>query len=699
MKHWILPVRALIPARLLDGQRRFPWLARQARRMREPLWWGAILRLVSRLRARRRRRLELQLIATSGLLDSDWYLQAYPDVRHSGAIAAEHYLRHGATEHRDPCALFDSSWYLDRNPDVRKAGLNPLVHYLVHGAAEGRDPSPLFNAKWYLSQHPDVAASGMNPLVHYVRHGTREGLDPNPALRASRRLGQNGGLPYLLLPTDQVLDDDGYFVTRFMHYIWQSRPDLKLAFDLHEKESRLEYCKWFLMEASSEYALSAEAYPDELLAKLAALDGVVADKARLVLGEKRNMVLGERQKIALGGAPGQGHGFAQNLDAQTFADGANLIGHCRGEFGMGEQSRTVVRTFDAARMPFSVIDCPEAGFHGSADNSIDHLISDTQRYKTNIFNINANILPLHYFKFGRSFFSGHYNIGYWAWELSKCPPEFDLAFNLVDEVWAISDFVAQSVRSRSPVPVVNMPMAVSIPLLRGRYSKAYFGLPPDCFQFIFTFDAASYLARKNPVAAVRAFRLAFPGGDEKVQLLLKTMNVPAQDPLWNELIAQAEMDRRIAIMSRRLRRDEVLGLNSVCDAFVSLHRAEGFGFSLAEAMLLGKPVIATDYSGSRNFAREGTACVVNYTLVPVPEGAYPFWQDQVWAEPDVEQAAALMRRLVDDDPYREGIARSGRSFVLDNFNEKTIGARYAARLDELKRNRFRAVRPLQRGPV
>jgi glycosyltransferase involved in cell wall biosynthesis len=164
-------------------------------------------------------------------------------------------------------------------------------------------------------------------------------------------------------------------------------------------------------------------------------------------------------------------------------------------------------------------------------------------------------------------------------------------------------------------------------------------------------------------------------------------------------MGEVAMDRRIAIMNRRLSRDEVLGLNSVCDAFVSLHRAEGFGLSLAEAMLLGKPVIATDYSGSRNFACVGTACVVNYKLVTVPEGSYLFWQDQVWAEPDVEHAAVLMRRLLNDDPYREHIARSGQRFVLDNFNEKTIGARYAARLDELKRNRFRAVRPLQRRPV
>ena len=162
------------------------------------------------------------------------------------------------------------------------------------------------------------------------------------------------------------------------------------------------------------------------------------------------------------------------------------------------------------------------------------------------------------------------------------------------------------------------------------------------------------------------------------------MNTRSEDPFWRDAGSRGENDARIAIMDKRLERDEVLGLNSVCDAFVSLHRSEGFGFNLAEAMLMGKPVIATNYSGSREFAREGTACVVDYQLVPVPESAYPFSQGQVWAEPDIEHAAVLMRRLAYDDSYRENIARSGQRFVSENFNEAKIGARYAARLEDLK---------------
>ena len=351
---------------------------------------------------------------------------------------------------------------------------------------------------------------------------------------------------------------------------------------------------------------------------------------------------------------------------------------------MGQVVRATARALDAVQTPFSMIDNQIVGGHGFADDSTRHWITNIKKYRTNIFCINADSLPLLYFGLGRSVFPNCYNIGYWAWELSKCPPEFNLALAMVDEVWAISEFVAESFRTRSTVPVVNMPLAVSLPVLQRKYSKSYFGLPENCFQFLFTFDAASYVDRKNPIAVVRAFRLAFPRGDEKVHLSIKTMNTRSEDPFWRALIAEAKIDSRIAIMDKRLERDEVLGLNSVCDAFVSLHRSEGFGFNLAEAMLMGKPVIATNYSGSREFVREGTACVVDYRLVPVPERAYPFSQGQVWAEPDIEHAAVLMRRVAYDDSYRENIAQAGQRFVSDNFNEAKIGARYAARLEDLK---------------
>ena len=588
--------------------------------------------------------------------------------------------------------LFDRAWYLARNPDIAATGADPIVHYVMFGVHEGRDPSPSFNSRNYLAHNLDVAAAGANPFVHFVLHGKREGRggagDSAPAVTELRPPGiqfetASGVMAHLMAPTEAPFNDDGYFITHFMHYTWQLRPDLQPVFDLANKSSRLEFCKWFLLEASREYGLPAEAYSDQLLAKLTPCGGAVGEKAGSVLGEKRRLAATARSTDARA---------KSGAAAEPETHGASIIGYHRGEFGMGEFSRTIVRSFDAVGLPFSAIDYPEAGMHGKNDTSIEHLIGGTQRFKANIFNINPDILPSLYFKFGEDFFADHFNIGYWAWELPKCPPEFDIALGMVDEVWALSDFTADSLRTRSPVPVFSMPLAVSVPALRRQYTKRDFGLAEDSFTFLFTFDAASYLGRKNPIAAARAFKQAFPRGTEKVRLVLKTMNVPAAAPLWDALVAEAQSDPRIQIMNRRLGRHEIVGLNSVCDAVVSLHRSEGFGLTVAEAMLLGKPAVVTNYSGTRNFAREDTACVVDFDLVPVPAGQYPFWQDQVWAEPDVAHAASLMRRLVDDEPYRRDIARAGQSFVSENLNEQVVGARYAARLDQLRKISFSSAR-------
>ena len=341
---------------------------------------------------------------------------------------------------------------------------------------------------------------------------------------------------------------------------------------------------------------------------------------------------------------------------------------------------------------------PRPACHGGGDHSIAHWIQNEQKFATNIFHINADVLPSLYFRFGEDFFKGKRNIGYWAWELSQCPREFDVAINMMDEIWGISEFVTESFRTRSKVPVVNMPLAVSLPTLTQHYTKTQFGLDPNCFQFLFNFDAASYLERKNPLAVIQAFKRAFPRGDERVRLLLKTMNVPHANEMWRAVEAMAAEDSRIRIMDKRLSRDEVLGLNSVCDAFVSLHRSEGFGRNIAEAMLLGKPVVSTNYSGSVDFAKAGTACVVDYKLIPVPASVYPFWKDQVWADPDTEHAADLMRRLARDEAFRTTIARAGQAFVKENFNEETIGARYAARIDEFERTRVRVPKPISEPP-
>ena len=503
------------------------------------------------------------------------------------------------------------------------------------------------------------------------------GYDAEPALADSHQPATAESIYRILEHLNQpALPDaaNSWPYSRFMLHLWKIRPDLQQALDLNTEEGRKNFSHWYLLSARHEYGLPASAYPNYVLEGLASSDSGSVRKAALELLEADRAA-----------QPDTDAGISECLDSGL--SGANLIGYARGEFGMGEHVRMVARACAEAGAPFTVIDFAEMGFHGNRDQSVDAWISVEQKYATNVFHINADSFPPLFFHYGPRFFANRTNIGYWAWELAKCPEEFDLALGMVDEVWAISDFVRESFQQRSPVPVVNMPLAVSLPELKGQYDKKFFDIPEDCFAFLFTFDAASYLDRKNPVGVVQAFRHAFPGRNEKVCLILKTMNAQENDPLWKQLRQEIDGDERIHLITSRMTRDEILGLNSVCDAFVSLHRSEGFGRCIAESMLLGKPVIATNYSGSRDFAREGTACVVDYRLVPIQEGRYPCWRGQVWADPDIEHAAWFMRKLVNDAVFREYIARAGQDFIRKNFNEKTVGEKYAERLMEIAAHR------------
>lgn len=559
---------------------------------------------------------------------------------------------------------FDPQRYLECNPDVAAAGFNPYEHYICFGWKEGRR----VRATGEIGAEEVVRfESSMARTMPYCV-STATFAAGNALLRDW--VDVDGVAAYFMEPaSDAGLQGDGYTFTRLMQYIHSSRLDLQNAFALSTAGGRLGYAKWFLTQAAAEYGLTPEVFPADLLTRLEETGGGVAKAAR---------EMAKRRQLSVPASK------AADTGAVAGALGANLVGYAFGEFGMGEHVRMVARSLNAAGTPFCIID-QEVGVHGAGDASVSHWITDVPRYGINVFHVNADVFPPLYFKFGADFFRGRHNVGYWAWELAECPPEFDMALNMVDEVWAISDFVAASFRSRSPVSVLTMPLAVTVPALDpARFTKAYYGLPEDRFLFFFTFDAASYLDRKNPIAVVRAFKKAFGDDGAGVHLLLKTMNIEFGGRLWTELLEEVAGDARITIMSKRLSRDEVLGLNLACDAFVSLHRSEGFGRCIAEAMAYGKPVVVTNYSGSVDFAKEGTACVVDYRLVPVPEGAYPFGSGQVWAEPDVAGAATAMQRLATDETFRRQIAAAGRDYVRAHFNESLIGKKYELRLQQIR---------------
>jgi glycosyltransferase involved in cell wall biosynthesis len=226
-----------------------------------------------------------------------------------------------------------------------------------------------------------------------------------------------------------------------------------------------------------------------------------------------------------------------------------------------------------------------------------------------------------------------YTIGYWAWELAKFPEEWRSSFEFVNEVWATSRFPYEAIAAAATKPVFLMPPAVAIPQPKHGLTRADFGVPEKKFVFYFGFDWRSYASRKNPLATAAAFRRAFPRRAAPVCLVLKTIGSGWKADERDVLAEEVGGDPRIVVIDQELDRPRAIALLALCDCFVSLHRSEGFGRGPAEAMLLGKPVIATDYSGTRDFVTKDTAFRVGCELVPVGKDEYPGATGQVWAYP------------------------------------------------------------------
>jgi glycosyltransferase involved in cell wall biosynthesis len=228
-----------------------------------------------------------------------------------------------------------------------------------------------------------------------------------------------------------------------------------------------------------------------------------------------------------------------------------------------------------------------------------------------------------------------------------------------------------------------MPLAVEP--AESNLPRAHFGLPERRFLFLFFFDFSSFVARKNPWAAIEAFERAFPGAQRDQLGLVIKLNGAHLRPDDYQAFLEHESIRRpgVYVIDQVLSDPEIRGLMERCDAFVSLHRAEGFGRGPAEAMYFGKPVIVTGYSGNLDFCNDLNTCLVDHALVSVKEGEYPFGQGQLWAEADVDQASWFMRRLVEDPAYGQGIAARGAASIREFNGSAAVGRRYRERLMRL----------------
>jgi glycosyltransferase involved in cell wall biosynthesis len=369
------------------------------------------------------------------------------------------------------------------------------------------------------------------------------------------------------------------------------------------------------------------------------------------------------------------------LPPMALREGATVVGYLRTESGMGELSRSTARALKASAYPLTTVnvdDAPQRQF----DLTLAHE-DRGQPLPYTIVHLNAPEAVRHAPSL-EPWLRDRHAIGYWAWELSELPDDWTEAFSLFREVWTCSIHAASAIARRAPVPVQAVWPALpdTTPSALGRED---FGLPQDRFTFLFLYDLLSESERKNPHGLLDAFRRAFRA-DDRVQLVIKTSNGDLRRDDWKRLAAAAD-GLPVTLFDRYLSRADVLALIRSCDAYVSLHRAEGFGYTMAEAMALGRPVIATHYSGNADFMTPWNSFPVPYRLTELAETHGRYARGQVWADPDLDAAAELMRTVARDRERAAAVALRGREDVTAQLSAAACGARIVARLRELSRMR------------
>jgi glycosyltransferase involved in cell wall biosynthesis len=293
--------------------------------------------------------------------------------------------------------------------------------------------------------------------------------------------------------------------------------------------------------------------------------------------------------------------------------------------------------------------------------------------------INADELPDFVERMGADYFHGP-RIGIWGWETNSIPQRWQRAYELVDEIWVYSRFMAENIGAVAPVPVIPLPPPVQPP--SNPVEATRLDVPEDAFMFLFVFDYMSTIQRKNPVGLIEAFRQAFTPG-EGPHLLIKTINAPLR-PLAEEAVLWAAQGRAdIRVVDRSLSASERDGLMAACDCYVSLHRSEGFGLTLAEAMSIGKPVIGTGYSGNLDFMNNSNSFLVDYELGVVGPDCEIYPADGEWAQPSVSHAAGLLREVVADPQKAVAIGTQAREDIARLLSPRTTGAAMRRRLEQL----------------
>ena len=364
-----------------------------------------------------------------------------------------------------------------------------------------------------------------------------------------------------------------------------------------------------------------------------------------------------------------------------YEDGINLIGNIRGDTGLGQSTRLVAEILENSGENYTIHNFFVPPGTSMNDHSCDDKITEDLPYNINLIHVNASEFTVAFLKMGKEVWDHRYNIAYWLWELEDFPQEWVGCIDLVDEIWTPADFITNTLKKLTDKPVYTVPYCVKAPV-SPEFDRTFFGLPENQFLFLMMFDSGSIMERKNPLGTIEAFKRAFGRDKKDVGLVLKINENEQKDIDYIHSLLDGYDN--IYIISETLTKVQVNSLTKCVDVFVSLHRAEGFGLVLAEAMIVGTPTIATNWSANTEFMSKDAACMVDYRMVELQQDLPPFKKGYKWADADIDQASGYMKRLYEDKAFYEKIALNAKLYVADKLNMKRSVGIVRERINDIR---------------
>jgi hypothetical protein len=461
---------------------------------------------------------------------------------------------------------------------------------------------------------------------------------------------------YLNSFSTQLNDSKNYGLTILIESIYYSDNELAKIYDIKTSEGILGLVNWF-----NDYKNI-----DNIIYKNYSND----KKVNLNKATKKTLVPNtvHTNKIVA----------TNNSEANKSLDkGLNIIGWPLYSIGIGEDCRSLIEVVKSTNINFTVLDASTVMPTSlpKEKNQYIQYINPQRKYNHDLVSLDPSTLYRTLFILNE--IQGTSNskvIAACPWEFSKWPTSYSYVFNDIDYFFAISNFVFDAFKEYfsddqiflAP-PFIN---DIGIPSIKNE------DLSRDILKFITIFDGSSSLSRKNPIAVVKAFKIAFPK-EKDVQLTVKMMNSSRTDNNLNLLFKEIGSDSRIIVINKILDKKDLYHLISSHHSFISLHRSEGFGRNIAEAMLMEKIVISSNYSGNLDFNNTSNSFLIDGKLIKVKKGEYSSGYGLEWFDPDIFHAADNMKIIYDDFTSAFIKAQKGRSFILERYSIDAISSLYA----------------------